>query len=206
MIITLSRQFGAGARTIGSALSQRLGYRLLDQEITRLVAEQLEAPEEQVALLEERLDPLGVRMLHSLAAAAVPEAGLLVSTVPELNADEVGEATHEVIVDLASRESIVIVGRGARWILGDRPDALHVRLVAPLDVRVERIMAREGLDRRTAHQLACTTDRERAAHVQRSFHADWNNPENYHLVLNTGQLSIPLVTDLIAQTVSRLAS
>jgi cytidylate kinase len=197
MIITLSRQTGAGARTIGAELSRRLGVRVLDMDVRSLVAQRLQTSEEVVTALDERLEPSGVRMLRSLGVAVAPETGVASGLDLDVTGDDVERATQEVLLELAARESLVIIGRGARWVLGDRPGALHVRLVAPLTLRVDRYMARETADRKTAHNRVLSTDRARAAHVQRYFRVDWNNPENYHLVLNTELLSISTAADLI---------
>lgn len=204
MIITLSRQFAAGARTIGTRLEHRLGYPVLDTNIHHLVGQQLQTSDDVVSSLDERLDPLGVRMLHSLAVAAAPEAGIVQPAASDINADEVERATRTIIAELASSNSMIIVGRGARWILGNRPDALHIRLVAAFEIRVARAMDKEGLDRKTAERLVRTTDRARAAHIERYYGVDWKEPENYDMVLNTGEISIELATDLIVQAAGAL--
>lgn len=204
MIVTLSRQFGAGARTIGRELSHRLGCRLLDEDIRKLVAGQLGTSVDAVAVLDERLDPFGTRIMQSFAASVVPEADLWSEVGPEITADDVEEATRLVIADVAKHGSLVIVGRAARWILGDRHDALHVRLVAPFEARVERVAGREGVGHKRAEALARDADRARAAHIQRYYDADWEDPLNYHLVLNTGILSVPVSTDLIVEAARRL--
>lgn len=197
MIITLSRQTGAGARTIGAQLGQRLGLRIVDLNIRSEVAERLQTGEEVVTALDERVEPAGVRALRSLGAAVAPETGVVFGGHHTINADDVEAATREVILELSAQSSLIIIGRGARWILGNRTDALHVRLVAPFAVRVERYGAKEGIDRKTARAVVQSTDRARAAHVQHYYGVDWNNPENYHLILNTGLLPLPVSTELI---------
>jgi cytidylate kinase len=206
MIITLSRQTGAGARVVGARVGQKLGVRVLGADIRRLVAQRLQTSEEMVAALDERLEPAGVRIMRSLGASVAPEIGVASAAELEVTADDVERATRETICDLASRASLVIVGRGARWILGDRPETLHVRLVAPLDVRVARYMEEGGAPRSAARNAVQVADRARAAHVQRYFRVDWNDPENYHLVLNTGVLSLVAATDLIVTAARRVTS
>jgi cytidylate kinase len=197
MIITLSRQTGAGARTIGPLLGQRLGLPVLDLNIRQLVAERLQCSEEAVIALDERLEPAGDRALRFLGVAVAPETGVALGLEPAVTAGDVESATRDLILDIASRESLIIMGRAARWILGLRPDALHVRLVAPLEARVERYAERERTDRKTARNVVQSTDRARAAHVQRYYQVDWDDPQNYHLILNTGLLSIAAAVDLI---------
>ncbi|MBV9280589.1 MAG: cytidylate kinase-like family protein [Chloroflexi bacterium] len=206
MIITLSRQTGSGARVVGAQLGRKLGIRVLGADIRRLVAQRLQTSEEMVAALDERLEPAGVRIMRSLGASVAPEIGVASAVELEVTADDVERATRETIRDLASRESLVIVGRGARWILGDRPETLHVRLVAPLDVRVARYMEEVGAPRSAARSVVQAGDRARAAHVQRYFRVDWNDPENYHLVLNTGLLSLAAATDLIVAAARHVTS
>jgi hypothetical protein len=205
VIVTLSRQFSAGARTIGRELSRRLQCRLLDEDIRSLVAARLGTSVEAVSALDERTDPLGTRLMQSFAASVVPEAGIWPGAAPDLTADDVEGATRAVIEELAAREPLVIVGRAGRWILGDRPDALHVRLVASFPVRVQRLVERESIERKRAEELVRETDRARAAHILHYYGADWNDPVKYHLILNTDALSVPIAADIIEQIARRVS-
>jgi cytidylate kinase len=205
MIITLSRETGAGARVIGSQLGRKLRLPVIDLQIRALVAERLGTSAEHVAALDECLEPTGHRILRLVGAVTAPETGVVSAPGLHLTADDVERATREVILDVASRESCVIIGRGARWILGDRPGALHVRLIAPLDVRTQRYVEREGGDRKNGASRVLATDRARAAHVQRYFAVDWNDPRSYHLVINTGCVTLETATHLIVEAARSLA-
>jgi hypothetical protein len=97
------------------------------------------------------------------------------------------------------RGDMLIIGRGGQAILEDKPDVLHVRVVAPLEYRVERLQAERDMTAAQARRFARERD-EAAAEYLRTFHyIDWDNPTLYHLVVNVGRLGIDEAAALIVQ-------
>ncbi len=95
-----------------------------------------------------------------------------------------------VILELAARDNVVLVGRGAAFALARVRHVLRVRISAPWRVRVERVARQRGLTEGAAALLVRQSDRELAARVKFLYDADWNDPLLYDVVLNTGRLSI----------------
>ena len=92
--------------------------------------------------------------------------------------------------------SVVLLGRGAGFVPRSRP-RLDVRVIAPLDQRVERVAVQRELNRQQAQKICERTDKERGDFVRRLFDADWADPSHYDLVINTAKLDIPTAVTLL---------
>ncbi|MBN1483309.1 MAG: cytidylate kinase family protein, partial [Chloroflexia bacterium] len=110
----------------------------------------------------------------------------------------------EVILEMSRQEEVVILGAGGQVILQDHPQALHVRIVAPQERRLER-MQELGLGQRAeAIQALRQSDAARSGYLHVYFDRDINDALLYHLVLNAGRLSLEDIVDLLVRRVQRL--
>jgi cytidylate kinase len=94
-----------------------------------------------------------------------------------------------VMEELADAGATVIVGRAGQVILQRRPDVLHVKVFAPVEVRVERIAAQQNISLESAHAQVEASDRARSSFLRRFYHARWDDPALYDIVINTARLS-----------------
>ena len=99
----------------------------------------------------------------------------------------------------------MIVGRGAQAYLAQRRDVLHVRIVAPLELRIAYVMSREGLDPAAAQARILRKDQERARYLETFYHRRPSDPHLYDLMLNTGILDLESAVDVIAIVLERKA-
>ncbi len=212
-IITISRQYGAAGRPIGRALAERFGAEILDREIVALVAERSGVPEAEADGYDERLPSLWQRIGAALAASS-PEVAVppLPSGVTPASAiqERLTAITRAVIEEAAARGNAVILGRGGVFIVGRRPDAIHVQLHASLDARVRYLLARvEEIpldakpDDASLRSLCESLDQARANYIRRLFGKDWQDSRHYDLALDTGRLGIAASVDIIEATVRR---
>jgi cytidylate kinase len=104
---------------------------------------------------------------------------------------------ESVIKELAKIQAIVIRGRGSQFILKDFPGALHVLTVAPLALRVKRIMESSKIEESEARKMIQRFDISRRVFTERYFHAALEDPIHYDLVINTEQLSFENATSII---------
>src|SRR5215212_471504 len=95
------------------------------------------------------------------------------------------EVTRQLVREAAQTGNAVIFGHGAQFILAQVPGVLHVRFIAPLPVRVERLMRRDALSRAEAERRVRDEDQRRANGIRQFYHADWHAPDPFHLILNT---------------------
>ena len=107
-------------------------------------------------------------------------------------------AIQMVINSLASRGQTVIVGRGGQAILKDKVGVLHVRIVAPIAVRIKRIMKNTGLSKEDALRLIEDNDKAQAEYLRRFYNINWEDPAIYDMVLNTWKMDISTAAKTIA--------
>jgi cytidylate kinase len=101
-------------------------------------------------------------------------------------------------------DNVIIVGRGGQAILKDKANVLHVRIVAPLDVRVQRLHGQENYDLGGAQDYAVKRDRASAEYLRRFYDLDWADPLLYDLIINTTKLDVEGASQLIAKALKRL--
>jgi cytidylate kinase len=181
-IVTIEREFGAGAPAIGKTIAERLGFKLWDHEITDEIARRLQCKTEAVERREERLDSVFYRLMKAFMRGSF-EARIETSGLEALDADRLAHMFESVVVEIANRGNCVIIGRGSPWFLRDRADAFHVFLFAPYEEKFRRILAMGKTESET-EQLLETVDRDRAAFIKKYYGRDWPSRELYDMMLN----------------------
>ncbi len=176
-VLTFSRQMGSGGNHIAQAVAERLGLRLVDREIINQAAVQAGVPEVALAEIDE-LGLLGVRPR--------PSALRLYR-----------ETAAELIAKLAGEGNLLFLGRAGQVILAGRPGVLHVRVIAPRALRVNRVETFCHVSDEIAGALVDASDQSRAAYLRRHYRADWQDPALYDLILNMSQLTIPAAVELV---------
>ena len=196
-LITVSREFGALGSDLARKLGERLGWPVLDDEVTCRCAQRLNLETSAVERMREHSPTLLARLTSALLVAP-PEAPGIDST-HLLHVDAIAEAAMESIQEAVRSLPLIVVGFGTQCMFAGRPDALHVRLVAPLPVRIERLRARFGWDATTASARARRMDEDRRRYVQRYFHWDVHDPLLYDVQINTGRTSLDEAASIIEQ-------
>jgi CMP/dCMP kinase len=190
VLVTLSRQMGAGGAYVGQAVARQLGVRYVDREVLEEAAKILGRDDTELASLEERVTSLWSRMAGVLAWGA-PEAAYVPPPMPSLYEDDLFAVEAGIIRGIAAREDAVFVGRGAGWILRAEAGLLSAFLHAPEDVRVERVMRDYGMaDRAAARELVRDSDQQRSRFLQSLGGSSWLDLSRYHLALDTGVVGL----------------
>lgn len=198
-LITVSRQFGAGGSELARRLGERLGWPVLDDEVTCRCAQRLNLDTSTVERLREHAPTLLARLSAALLVSPPEAPGI--DTMHLLRIDAIAEAALESITEAARSLPLIVVGFGTQCMFADRADALHVRLIAPMAVRVERLRARFGWDDTNAAARARNMDEVRRRYVQRYFHRDVNDPLLYDVQINTGRTTIDEAVSILEQLV-----
>jgi cytidylate kinase len=199
MLITISRQLGAGGSEVARRVAAALGWQVVDNELIEQVAARAGLPLEQVADRDERC-PTFVERLARTLAAATPEVFPppdTVGTIVDLPEAELVRITETVVREVAARGRVVLVGRAAPAVLERQTDALHVKLVAPRDWRVAVAAARLGVSPAQAAATVDDSDKMRGRYTREYYRRDWNDPVNFHMVLNTAALGIDGATNVV---------
>ncbi|MEP6753810.1 MAG: cytidylate kinase-like family protein [Candidatus Dormiibacterota bacterium] len=195
-VITIGRQFGAGGKTVGEMLAQRLKVDVLESQLIDEVAHRLQLPKEEVEAEDEQPGSLLHRLLMALGSASgEPMIPPETAAWNPPNVDPVFdtrravlEITQHVIQEAARSGNVVIVGRGGAYILRDFEGALHVFLRAAEPVRVKVVMARFGLSEEEARRRLKQADENWTAYIKQVYGHDRNLAAHYDLVLDTGRL------------------
>jgi cytidylate kinase len=177
--ITISRQLGSLGRAVAQALDDRLGYRLVWREPINQAALRAGVPEAALAMIDD-LGLLGLR--------PSPQACLAYRN-----------AVSQVLHELAEQGSVVILGRAGQAILRLAPRTLHVRIIAPLQLRVSRIATLEKITPESALARIEASDRSRRNYLKRCYNVNWNDPELYDLVVNTENVAVEAAAAMISQ-------
>ena len=193
-IITISREFGSGGRTIGKKLAERLGVPYYDKELVNEVALETGFDPRYIEEAGEHA-PIGGRLAYAFNMQGVPGIMRGLSAT-----DFLWCIQREVILRIADKGPCVIVGRCGDYVLRGRNDVLRVFLHAPLEFRRRRAQAEGAVpadaDERTAHALLEKEDRRRAAYYNFYSEYRWGEAGHYDLCLNTA-LGDEVCADLI---------
>ena len=172
-VITISRQFGSGGRTIGKKVAEKLGIPYYDKE---LVDEFIEEIGEYASVTSS--------FLFNIAVSAHPMG--LIDTMSV--SDKLYVCQTNVIRDLAAKGPCVIVGRCADFILRDRPNVLRVFIHAPEEVRVRRVMQRHNLSEAEARRHMRQVDKRRADYYRAFTGSDWRDAGHYDICFDSDHM------------------
>ena len=194
LIITIGREYGSGGRQIGEALAKRLGISYYDKKIITLAAEKSGLSREFIESNEQRVRS---GLVHSLAASAAYHNGFFSGQYLPLS-ESIFISQAQVIRDIAEKESAVIVGRCADYILAERENTINVFIHAPMEARIKRIMALHNLDEAAAIKEINISDKERGNHYFRYTDLKWGKAQNYDVCINSALMGIEKTVEMLA--------
>jgi cytidylate kinase len=188
-IVTVSHLTGSGGPEIGIALAERLGYRYVDREMIMEAARQYGVVEDKLMQLDETKPSLFERF--------------------DVETRQYITVLQSAILDAAEHDNVVLNSRGGQILLRGVPHALRVRVIAPFDLRVKRVMKKmtgpmaEGVDFRTTAEMVRRSDQEKFGRMRYLYDVDWGDPALYDLVINTEKVSIDAAVDMLLGLVRR---
>ncbi len=197
-VITISRQIGSGGDQLALNVADHLGFRYVDKSFIVKVAEELKMSETQFAELSEDtyvfrgfIDRLLGRREVTMRHPAPPTKGDKV-TFTALDEERYLQSIQKVITEISREGNAVIVGRGGQMILRNHPHAYHVRVIAPLEARVRRLILTlyRGMSPEEVKMFIASGDKAAAQYIRRFYGVDWNDPTLYDLCINTAKLDM----------------
>jgi hypothetical protein len=211
MIVTISRQLGSQGDLIAARVASALGLLIVDRDYTCRAALAAGVPatllqqlmyEGQHSFAGQIMDSLGStrpELTNRPAQAPGPLEGIFTPmlTPSSISLEEGVQAIGRVITDLARRGDVLVLGQGGQVWLRDRGNACHVQVVAPYNLRIERVATSEKLPRAAARRRVRTSDQARAEYLARYHGVNWLDPLLYHYVINTGRVSTEAAGALI---------
>ena len=191
-IITISREFGSGGRFIGEEVAKKLGIKYYDKDIIGQIAEQSGFSPEYI---RENAELSPKKGLFAYAFAGRDITGKSVE-------DMVYEAQRKVIMEIAEKESCVIIGRNADYILKDRDDVLNVFIHGAESEKVKRICKLYHVTETDAIKMMTDIDKRRMTNYRFYTDRKWGMAGNYTLSLNSSQLGYDRCEQIIIECIS----
>lgn len=212
-VVTISRQVGSGRQEVVEQVCRALSYSYFDKRILVQEAinigltecEIVDFPEEYKAkTLLQNLFGAGSRRMFTTPIRVRDETGIEKKLIRHLDESDCAILVGRAIRAAYQRGNVVIVGRGAQAILRDSPGVLHVRLIAPIKARLRRIQGRERWDEKTTRRYIEARDHAAAEYMERFHWAKWDDPELYHLIINTELCGLEEASRIIVDAVKCL--
>ncbi len=176
-VITVSRQAGSGGRELANRLATSMGFESVDRQILDYIVQNTHARERLIDSLDEK----------TRSGVDLWVEGLLGGRY--VDKSEYTQWLIKSVSMMAEHGDAVILGRAANIILGDR-GGLHVRVVAPQEVRIENLTKHRGMSTDEARRHIEDLDKQRRNFYREDFEADIDNPKDYDLIINTGRVSL----------------
>jgi cytidylate kinase len=195
-VITISRQYGAGGKTLGKQVAGTLGYTFADEDIVQTIAEKAKVSTGWVESIEKEAGGRLSRIVTRMVSKAL---------VDRVLKDERGYIDEQIYIDylvviisqMAEDGNIVFLDRGSQYILNDLPGAFHVLLISTLEKRIQFIMDRYNMSLQRATQVVKSEERRRLNLYRKIGKQDFDQPELYHLVINMAKVDMDDAIDMI---------
>ena len=199
-VICISRQFGAGGKTLAERLAKRLGYDMTDQELVSRAAK-------ETGHADEWVDTTGREVgLTKGFTASLTSSNFMARLLGQPGADDntikLAELFKKYIPEIAARDKVIFLGRGSQFILPNGPPYLKILLVASDETRVNFMMKTYNLDRNEAEKVIRDWEKNRSAFLCRFTSKDHNDPSLYDLVINASVVNLDLAEKLTADLVT----
>ncbi len=190
--ITISREYGSGGRYIGQLVADKLGIKLYDKEFVEKLAVETGLTEEYIENNEQKrnaLDALNSGYYFGMN-----------------NSDELFIKESELIKEIANKESCVIIGRCADFILKDNSNVIKVFVYSNMEDEVKRATKFYGLDEKNAKKEIKRINKLRASHYKYYTEKEWKDNSNYDICINSDALGVEksaeLIYDLIEEKIN----
>jgi len=196
-VITISRELGSEGDKIADFLCQELAYRRVDKAMLTHIAEEAGVDVEAV-LAKERAVTSKPRLISAQMTSLYSKEPSAFGKKAALDDQTYARVVCETMERFAREGDTIIVGRGGQMVLRDWPTALHVRLYAPPEVRVQRLKQRTNISEPKARRDIARSDEQKRQYIRHMHkNADWKNLKYYHLAINTGHISPEVAAQII---------
>jgi len=204
-VITISRQFGAGGKTMGEMIAKKLGYTFLDHNLIQMVATKAKVSAGWVEDIEKEAGGKLQRFITGLISK---------NTINKILDDDKGYIDEEIYADTlnqvinkaADEGNTVILGRGSQYILKDRKDAYHILMIAEKEDRIRFMEKYYKLTTAQATQVVAKEDQRRINLYHKFGRQDYDNPNLYHLVLNMSRIDLDKGCELVCSLQTTMQS
>lgn len=201
-IITINRECGSGGRDIAHRMGELLGLKVYDKAILEAICEKYHLDQQEILRIKgQKLNLWDDISQFYRQFGAVGDS--YQSEGKKLTSRELFYAEAQIIRNLASQESCIVVGRTGFHIFKDEPDALHIFLIADRDLRIKKVAEREGLDEKAAAKYVDETDEARETFTKYFAGVSRYDARNYDLVINVSRFTSEEVATFLADNLRK---
>jgi len=198
LVITIGRQYGSGGRIVGKALAEELGIHFYDEEILSITSEQSAVGEVFFRLADEKA---GSNLLYKIVSGLKPQLGKPSTDADIVKPENLFRFQSQVIKELASEESCIIAGRCGDYILGrekeEFPGLVKIFVYADTETLIKRTMEVDTIDEKEATKRVKKINRERKEYYRYYTGGNWEDWNNYDLIINTSCIDLEQTAKLI---------
>lgn len=202
-VISISRQFGAGGKTLGDRVAKRLGCHFIDRGIITKVAKEANVSIDWVVAVERETSGRLMQILSRVVSGDFIQRHLA-DKKHDFDEKKYIIFLKKVITDVAKEGNVVILGRGGQFILPDEPGIFKILLVAPEEWRINFLIKRYNITRQEAEMLVNREERKRLAFLAKLDPRPPDDPIHYHMCLDTSRVGLDLAEELVVKLVSDL--
>ena len=204
-VVTISRLNGSEGDEIALKVAKGLGYDLVDTSLIVEVADRAGVSIDAVRNLDEKYQSRAVKFLKGLITPQMSKV-LAGQENKHLDPRSFVEYVKTIILGLAEKGNMVIVGRAGQFILKDEYSAYHVRIIADEKFRIEIIKERNEISESDAYEMIKKSDNMRKNYIEKYLNEDWSNPLAYHLVVNSSKNGIDETAHIIIEAVKKFSA
>ena len=184
LVITISREYGSGGRYIGKLVADKLGIKLYDKEFINKLSKETGFSEDYIESNEQKRESIDGLYYNGMS-----------------NADELFVKEAELIKKVANKESCVIIGRCADFVLKDKKNVIKVFVYNNMENKIKRVEKFYNIDKKKAEKEINKINKLRANHYKHYTDREWQNHENYDICINSDALGVEKSADLICEIV-----
>lgn len=202
MIITINRENGSGGREIARRLGEMLGLKVYDKSILEEIVQKYKINKEEIERIKAQKTNLWsdfCQFYRQFSAAG----NSYQNEDRKITSRELYYAEAQIMRNLASQESCIIVGRSGFHVFKDNPDALSIFIIADREARIKRIAQKEGVDEKTADKLIEKTDAARDNFTKTFADTSRYDARNYDITLNVSRFSTEAIAAFLAENIKR---
>jgi len=203
-VITIARQFGAGGRTLGKLIAEALGYALIDEEIVEAVALEADVSNDWADAIAKETGSEGFldRLVTKLGPFRKGYMNIAMEKKPGyLDGHLYISLLYKVIPQIASKDNVVIIGRGGQYILENHPNTYHFMMIADLEYRINFMMKHYNIDPKQAKYVVEKQEKRRFNLYRYFARTDYDDPGLYNLVFNMNRVNMDKALSMVCQLV-----
>ena len=198
-VITISKEFGTESEKVASLAADKLGYGYIGKNLVADIAKELHISESEAAMFRQTSQSRILRFVDRYTCSIVQK--VVNREHGCLDDNNYYEVTKKLVQNVYEAGNMIILGWGGQCLLKGKPDALHVRLIKDMNLKIKEVMKSENLNEKAAKSLIDREEEDLKAYIKHYFHEDWNAAHLYDLIIDMGKTSVEKAADLICDNV-----